>query len=78
MAKDPKGTDPRASGDPRPVYEPPQVLRLGEVHLGAGDCNFSGSGDVANCAENGNSAGLICGLAGNTASGGCSPLGSSH
>ena len=50
MEKDPKGTDPCAADDPRPVYEPPQVMRLGEVHNGAGatPCR-SGSSATAGC-----------------------------
>ena len=65
MEKDPKGTDPRAAGDPRPVYESPQVLRLGELHRGAGDCSPTGSGDWIICQTLGNSAVTYCDGTGN-------------
>ena len=62
MKKDPHGSDPVASGDPRPVYERPQVLRLGEVHRGEGGgaCDAPGSGDSGLCDRNGFGASMDC------------------
>ena len=74
MAKDPNGTDPRPSGDARPVYESPQVLRLGDVHRGEGACS-PGSGDSSSPCSTGNIAAGACGN-GNGALAPCIPLGS--
>lgn len=52
--------------DTQPAYDPPQALRLGDVHTGAGGVLCSnGSGDVAECTVGFSAS--ICDNNGNTA-----------
>lgn len=56
--------------DTRPTYEPPQAMRLNQVHAGEGACE-PGSGDSEYCYFSGNAANAECLSAGNSATGSC-------
>ncbi len=53
--------------DGRPTYEPPRVLRLGELDAGVGTavCGPVGSGTAGDC-KTGNGAGVACERHGNS------------
>ncbi len=71
MAKDPNGTDPNTLSDARPVYESPQVLRLGDLHRGTGGCQ-EGSSALVNCSDTGIGAVEACSSNGSSAITSCS------
>jgi hypothetical protein len=48
----------RDGSSEKKAYEPPRVMRLGEMRNGAGFCESSGTGDTS-CLADGNSA-LYC------------------
>ena len=55
--------------DTQPAYDPPQALRMGDIHAGSGGgvCNPSGSGDTGYCTTGNNAAGDGCIENGNSA-----------
>lgn len=63
--------------DARPVYDPPQAMRLSQVHAGEGLCDPSGSGDFEACYFPGSAAQTECLEAGIGAIGWCSYPGQS-
>ena len=66
----------RATAHTQPAYDPPQAMRLSQVHTGQGLCEVPGSGDFEACYEPGNTAAVEC-LVGLSADGACLYSGSS-
>jgi hypothetical protein len=58
----------QAMANTQPAYDPPQALRMGDIHAGTGGvgCTQPGSGDTAIC-DTGNSASPECLADGNGA-----------
>jgi hypothetical protein len=60
------------TSEPSKDYVPPRVLKMGDMHIGAGDCITNGSGDADDCKDYGASAKDWCEEYGATAAVRCS------